>query len=178
MTDITGVRLNIQEEEARFRSAVSENLMTRAGGAVNFINNFQHLIYQFNINGEYGVSGAQAQIDGLMGILFNVEITGAMVFGYENTGSGTTVMDLHRITSGGTDSGTIFSTKPSIATSAGAGAYATRDLLTPVDYTATGITLPAFSVTSLDAGDALRFDLDSTMSTSENCGLHIFYRPR
>ena len=179
MADVTPARSNLLVEEVSYRSAVSEALLTKTGGAVNFINDRQHLLYQFNINGPYTAGGGQTGIDGGFGCLFDIEITGMMVFSLVAGSGGTTAMDIHRFTSSGTDTGTIFSTPPSITSAAGNNAYAIRDLVTPQDFTATGITLPSFNVTDLDAGDFLRFDLDTAMTGDpENCGLVLYYRPR
>lgn len=38
MTDITAARLNIQQEEVDYRSAVSESMLSKIGGSINWLN--------------------------------------------------------------------------------------------------------------------------------------------
>lgn len=179
MADINASRNIIQIEETSFRSALSESLMQRMGAVTNFISKFQHLTYQFNANGQYFIAPVPVLgFDGIMAVQFDIEITGLAVWAEKNQGSGSTVIDLHRLTGGNTDAGSIFGTKITVPNSAADFIYATKDLVVPANYGSGDITLPTFNVTQLNAGDALRADLDSVMSLGENISVYLFYRPR
>ncbi len=180
MTDISPSRQNVQVEETDFRSAVSEAVFQKTGGSINFINDRQLFYYNFNLNGPYLAAQAQTGLEGFMISTFDFEIVS---IGVNNTIagiSGTTEIDVHLIDGGGTDQGTIFSTKPSVDSTAGANAYAVRQFLPSIVdvQTSTGITLPSLTTTSFDAGDALRFDCDTAMPAAENFSITIGYRPR
>ena len=179
MTDVTESRINIQEEEVNFRAAVSEGTFKRIGSSINFINLRQYDSHAFNLNGSYVLGVGSTGLDGLFTFLFDVELTG-FSYGIGNPGSSSsTIVDIHRITGGDTDAGSIFTTRPEVASTAGSG---TVTIYREVDSTTlalpTGHTLAVLNTTLFDAGDALRFDLDQAMSEAEDFFFRIFFRPR
>ncbi len=177
MSDITPSRNIITVEETKFRAAVSESTMTRIGATNNFIHTYQHNAKEFFLNGRYYIGNASTGIDGMYPILFNTEIIAISMFNLEVGTSGTTTLDVHWYDGTGSDQGTIFSTKPSISSTASNGSYMIKDLITPTDFGGTGLTLPAFNKTTFNAGDALRLDLDSAMDNARTCGMIIYFRP-
>ena len=179
MTDVTESRINIQEEEVNFRAAVSEGTFKRIGSSINFINLRQYDSHAFNLNGDYVLGVGSTGLDGLFSFLFDVELTG-FSYGIGSAGaSSSTIVDIHRITGGDTDAGSIFSTRPEIDSTAGDG---TITIYRQTDSTTlalpTGHTLGVLSTTEFNAGDALRFDLDQAMTESQDFFLRIFFRPR
>jgi len=179
MTDITGTRTQIQEEETDYRSAVGESMFTRVGQGMNFINTKQYDTHSWHLNNVLSKFPVVAGPDGIMTFLFNVEIAGfSYVLG--NTGTaGTNTVDVHRLTGGTTDAGTIFSTRPSITSAAADGSYTVRDETTSTTLSLpTGHTLAVLSTSQFDAGDALRLDLDANGSGSQNFQFTIHFRPR
>lgn len=179
MTDLTEERINIQSEETAFNAGVSEGTASRIGKSINFINGRQFDTHRWQLNGPYYLLNNTLGPDGIFQFLFDVEVVG---FGYHNglTGSaGTTTVDVHFLDTGGTDQGTIFSTKPSVDTTAANGSYT---LFRQTDSTTlanpTGHTLAILSTTQFDAGDALRLDIDSSMTGGENFMFGLMYRPR
>lgn len=180
MTDITPSRQNVQVEETDFRSAVSEAVFQKTGGSINFINSFQLDYHAFNMNGAYVSGAGQTGLEGFFPVFYDAEIVGISVNNTVPGVSGTTLVDIHEITAGGTDNGSIFSTKPSADSTAGANAYGIRLFLPSVVdlQTATGIVLPSLSTTNLTAGTCLRFDCDTSMPGAENFSIVIGYRPR
>jgi hypothetical protein len=182
MTNIVGARKNIQEEEVRYKSSVSEAVGFKLGASINFINERQYDTKAFYLNGPYWTRGApQYAVDGAICILFDCEIVGCAMFNMIAGTSGTTTLDIRRYTASNTPSGgaSIFSTKPSISYNAGNYAFVFKrfsdnQTLENPSWT----TLPVLSTTNLDAGDMLVADLLTTQNGAENCGVILFVRPR
>ena len=177
MSDITEERLNIQNEEMAYKSALSESTFTRLGSAVNFINKRQFDTKIFEINGPFKTATA---IDGAFIVPFDIEIIGVGAFNIVNGSSGTTTFNVRRFTASNVDVGSIFSTKPAISSAAGNNAYVAKRLA-PTDFALenpAGTTLPVISVVNINAGDMLLCDIDSVQTSAQNCGLVIWFRPR
>ncbi len=179
MTDVTDARTIIQTEEVSYRSAVSESVFTKVAGVSNFISNRQYDTKTFYLNGPYNNSQGTTGLDGLFIFPFDCEVIGHCMFNMVGGSSGTTTLDIHYYDGAGSDQGTIFSTKPSITSAAVDGAYVGYNITTATDLGGgTGMTKGVISTTDFDAGDALRLDLDGYMPSAENCGIHIYLRPR
>lgn len=183
MADIAPSRIILQEEEVQYRGSVSEATLFRFGAAANFVNLRQYDSRGFFLNGPYdAVGGAQTGVDGSWGVLFNVEIIAVMMFNLVAGSSGTTTLDIRRFTASNTGNTSIFSTKPSIASSAGNNAFVFRDYLneTTLENPA-GTTLPVLtggSTFNLNAGDMLTMNIDAKQVGGQNCGVLLYYRPR
>jgi hypothetical protein len=175
MTALTDARHLIQEEETRYRAAVSEATMSRMGQTMNFINNRQHSEKQFFLNGRYNVVPTpNLAVDGLAIFEFNAEIIGVWMFNMFKGTSGTTELDLKWTNQSGGTFASIFSTTPKISSTAPDFAYV------GIGTSGTGLTPPALIKTQFNAGDALRLDLMSAQSglNVASCGLIVHYRPR
>ena len=73
-TKLTGVRQDIYQEETDYRSAISENLMTKLGQGINFINDNQLQTFNFRFLGPFGsMSGGE---DGVWFFPYNIEVVG------------------------------------------------------------------------------------------------------
>jgi len=178
MTDIADAKSIIQEEESQFGAAVSEAYAFKVGASINFINNRQYDKHSWNINGFYKL-GEGSSIDGIFPFLFDVELTGFYYFNGATGITGTTTIDVHWLSGGTVDEGTIFSTKPSVTTTAPSGSYTLYNQVTSTTISnPTGHTLAALSKVQFNAGDALRLDLDSAMSGATNFQFGIMFRPR
>lgn len=179
MTDIAPSRNLIQEEETAFRAAVSEATMTRIGALNNFHAKFQHNIHSWHLNGFYSFAQLGNGADGIFPILFNMTVVGFSYYNNLTGTSGTTTIDVHKLTGGGTDAGTIFSVKPSVTTTAANDTYTIydQDAATTLQLP-TGHTLAVLSETDFDAGEALRLDIDSAMIGANNFQFSLMYRPR
>lgn len=181
MADLSEERINIQTEETRFRAAVSEAVAQRIGKAINFINKRQYQAKTFQINGMYGgASVPNLGIDGAWAMFNNSEIVGLLMYNLTAGASGTTTLDLKKITSSGGAATSIFSTKPSLEYTSGDSAFLLYDFLNSTALeNPTGATLPILNSVNLDAGDLLRVDLIAAQAASAaNCGLVLYYRPR
>lgn len=180
MAELTPARTNIREEETRFRAPTSESVFTRVGQGINFINTRQYDSHAFHLNGPYSTFGTAQGPDGVFPVLVDIEIFGYLLYQGNAGLSGNTVIDIHRLSSGGSvDNGTIFSTKPEISTAAADGTYAFIDVINSVDLALpAGHTKAIFSVTEFDAGDALRLDIDSAMTGALNLNFQLLFRPR
>lgn len=174
MSDILEQRINIQNEEVGYRSAVSENLFGKTGAAINFINKRQFDQKSFEINGPYKV---QTAVDGAFIVPYDMEIIGVAAFNIEPGSSGYTEFDIRRYTSSGVNAGSIFSTRPAIFSSAGGYAFVARRTDLVLENPA-GTQLPVISTTNINAGDMLVCDLTAIQNGGQNCGLILWYRPR
>tara|TARA_R110002167_G_scaffold198805_1_gene401913 strand:- start:202 stop:744 length:543 start_codon:yes stop_codon:yes gene_type:complete len=179
MTDITSFKRNVQVEETEYKSAVSESTAQKLGGSINFINTRQYDLHSFNLNGAYQLGVGSTGVDGLYPVVINMELVAITIYSVDAGVSGTTTFDIHWLSSSGADQGSIFSTKPSINSSAPNNAFGIKGLVTEVlDFGGTGITLPVLSKTQFNQGNALRFDIDAAMSSAQNAGLTFHFRPR
>lgn len=182
MPKINPQRIDIYQEDVRFKASVSEFVGTKIGGAINFINERQIYDKQFFINGPYTLLGfPQLAIDGGIGFLFDAEIVGILFFNIVKGTSGTTQFDIRRFTGPNTPSGgsSIFSVKPALSHTQPNNAYAIKNFLTNTDIvTGPWATMPVLSITQLNAGDFLVFDLLSGQSGAENCGIVLYVRAR
>lgn len=182
MADITDRRINIQQEETKYRASVSEATLTRVGASINFVNKRQFDTRGFFLNGPYGTAGIpQTDVDGAWGVLFDIEIVGIMMFNHVAGFSGTTTLDLRRYTASNTPVGgtSIFSTKPSLSFTSGNNAFLFKDVLNNLDLqNPTGATMPVVSTVNLNAGDMVSLNVDAAQTGGENCGILVYFRPR
>jgi hypothetical protein len=175
MADLTPSRKNLQVEETRFRSAVSESIVQKAGSSINFINERQHSEKQFFINGNYSaISLPFIAIDGYTFFQFDAEIIDVWMFIQFAGSGGTTELDIKRATTPGGSFSSIFSTTPKISSLAGDGIWI------HVGSSFPNTTAPVLALSQVNAGDALRCDLIQAQSgaTVNGCGIVVHYRPR
>lgn len=180
MVDVVPARSNIQQEETRFRASVSESMFTRVAGSINLINDQQYDTHSWHLNGQIGLFPVAPGPDGIFSFLFDVEVTGFTYRIGDTTGaSSSIIVDLHRLTGGDTDAGSIFSTLPEISSAAASDTYTTyREIDATALSNPTGHTLAVLSTVNLNAGDALRLDLDQRGTGFQNFQFSINYRPR
>jgi len=179
MADLADQRSNIDEFEVDFRSPVSERTFSKIGSSINHINNRKFEKHTFNLNGPINLFLVTPGVDGVFTFLFDAEITGYSQYIASTTGAGSSlILDVHRLTGGTTDSGSIFSSRPQIATTAANQSYSVfRAVDSTILAQPTGHSLGVLSTTNVDEGDALRFDLDQ-FSAMRNYSMNIFYRAR
>jgi len=176
---ITDARVNIQQEDVQFRSSVSQAVGNKLGGSINFVNNRQFDQHSWNLNGDFSVIAASDVGDGVFICQENMEMVGYALYIGTNGSTGSNIIcDLHWISSDGTDNGTIFSTKPSIATSASDGTFTHSNIRAVSSEVPTGHTEGVISKTDFDRHDGIRFDLDASTGGASNLQLIIFFRPR
>ena|SRR5581483_4490218 len=190
--DITPQRVNIPLAAAQFRAAVSEYLAQSLGAQQNFINYFQHSEKQFFINGPYSIATLPVNgIDGMTVFEFQAQIIDVWMFNLVAGMSSSTQLDILVAGSSGTAFGSwtsIFSTKPSISSSATAPTWVAcsnpqggGSAYTPPSYTAPSGTTQGVLNTSVSGLIApytgIRCDLISAMPGGQNCGAVVLYRP-
>lgn len=178
MADVTPARNNIDIKDVSFRSSVSSAVGNKIAAGLNFINTKHTDQHSFHLNGDVALLQQEQIGDGFYFAIFDMEITGYSLVSGRGGSSGTTTVDLHKVLADGTDNGTIFSTKPQIATSAADESSQFRNLIDSNTGAPTGHTLGVFSSTTIDQGEKLRFDIDSAMAGSENLTLTVYFRPR
>lgn len=179
MALIPSVRNNIQQEEVDFRSPVSEATWTKIGGAINLINLAQYDTHTFNLNGPINLFDETVGVDGFFVFQFDAEIVGySQSIGQAVSGGTSLILDVHRLENGDTDLGSIWTTRPQIANTAANGTYsAFRVTDSTILAQPTGHSVGSLNVTEVNAGDALRLDIDQK-SGMRNYSLNIHYRPR
>lgn len=184
MAEITPAKQNIFEEETQFRSSVNESVQQKIGGSINFINTRQYDKHEWNLNGNYPLGVGSTGLDGVFPFLFDVELTGFWYYAGDIGSSGTTTIDVHRITGGDTDAGSIFTALPSVDTTAADGSITIYNAITssflsnPTGHSSAAIDTGESNPLHLNSGDALRLDLDTAMLSANNFQFGIFFRPR
>lgn len=179
MPEVSPARSNIFVEEVRYRSSVSEAVGTKLAGSINFINTFQYSVHSFSLNGPYSLLPTATGPDGVFPCLFNLELVGYIMYSGDGGSAGTTTIDLHRLTGGSTDAGSILTTKPSVDSTAASESYQFVDIANNTTLSSpTGHTLADFNLLEFNAGDAIRLDLDSAMTGGENLNFQLMFRPR
>lgn len=175
MANITPERILIQQEETKFRAAVSESTLSRVGATSNFINLYQLDTVDFKANGAYNLGPLpNNQFDGIVTFPFAFEVLYAAIFTGPTTASGgTTELDIKWKPYSSGSYASIFSTTPKF-TSAAAASDAVYN-----GSSKTGFVAPVLSKTQFDAWDLLRFDIVTAVTgTQKGCGLKLFWRPR
>jgi hypothetical protein len=179
MAEITPARKNLLEEQTQYRAAVSESLLTTMGASVNFINEFQTMERSFQLNGSYTLGVGQQGADQVIPILFDMEIVGISIWNGSTGSSGQSIFDIHRITGGDTDAGSIFSTRPQMDSTSIDNTCATYDYANAESVNLpTGFTHGILNTTNFNRGDCLRLDIDDGMPGASNAGVYLFIRPR
>lgn len=189
MTDVNEQRINLQQEELRYRASISESTAFRLGASTNFTNNRQFDTYSWMLNGPYNnaftSSLGNTAVDGGYDVLFDAEIVGFSMFNAVSGSAGTTEIDIRRLTTVG-GSSSIFSIRPAISSVAPDETYMINKIVgTAIDPIANfdnnsgvGITYPVYSITELDQGDFLVFDIISAQTDAENLTVLFHFRPR
>ena len=179
MTAVTDSRNIIQIEEVQFRSSVSEAVGTKLAGTLNFINNRQNDTHSWHLNGPYRLGVGSTGSDGVFACMFDMSITGFSYTSGQSGTSGTTTVDIHLLSGAGVDSGSIFTTPPSVDSASANYSTTIRDVLNSTTLSLpTGHTLAVLNQTDFDAGDVLRLDLDAGMTGGSDFQLTIYFRPR
>lgn len=178
MATITPARKNITVEETRYRASISEATMNKFGGAVNFVNERQNDKHAWHLNGPYSLGVGSTGPDGIFPCLFNMEIVGFAYFNGKTGSSGTTTIDIRKLDGAGVDVGSIFSTLPSVDSTAANNSTTIYDVINATTISSpTGHTLGVLSTTQFNAGDVLRLDLNAAMIGANNFQFLIFFRP-
>lgn len=185
MSDIPRLRRNVQISEVSYKSAVSESTFQKLGGAINFINDRQTMMFEFGLLKGSSNSGTPSysfittpfnDLGTSETFPFAAEIIAVTCY-HGNAGSGgTSEIDLKwQPVNSAASFASIFSTTPKVTSSAASERY--FDSLGN-NTTPTGCTAPVLSKTTFSAGDKIRCDVLSVMSG--NCNgfmLKVFFRP-
>lgn len=154
MTQVAPVLTILQQEELRFRAAVSEATGQRIGAAVNFIQQNVYQVKQFFVNGNYNLLTLPfTGIDGLEFFFNNATLVDAALVVKTAGSSGNTSFDLKYATTPGGSFTSIFSTPPSINYQAGNYAWCRVGTSFP------NTVAPIISVPSMPAGSVIRADI-------------------
>jgi hypothetical protein len=173
MADITAERKMIQQEETKPQAAVTESVMSRVGGGINFINTRHYYIKEACLNGKYNIIVPNTSIDGCFTYPWAFEIVDVIVkLGSANGSGGTSEVDIKWKPETFGSFASIFSTTPKWTSSAVA------DGTVRIGVTRTGFTAPVLSKTTFDAYDILRVDLLQAVTGSpESFSVTIYTRP-
>lgn len=182
MTDVVPSRQIIQQEEVRYRSAVSEFVAFKIAQLNNHNAKKLYSIHSWHLNGFYALAAGSTGPDGVFFLNHDIRVVGIAFYVNQVGASLTTVVDVHKLTDGGVDAGTIFTTKPEVSTAAASGSYAhirydSESNAETVLQLPTGFTKPILSGYEFLAGEALRFDIDTAMLGSEGFQFSLMYIP-
>jgi len=184
MAELTGVRANIFSEETIRNASASEAVAQKLGQSINFINNYQYTEKTWNLNENAALFSTLTGIDGIYIAPYNITILKIEIYGNQWGSSGSTTFDLHRLTGGNTDAGTLFVTKPNVLASAVNDSYSSycfdSDGTVNVgdSLITTGFNTPELTTVELDQFDAIRFDPDTVVGGCKNLSFQIIVRPR
>jgi hypothetical protein len=172
MSNLPPSRIEVQTGQVQTRRPASELLVQAISGTANHYLERSREPYKFNVNGIYSGQINALGVDGLYVFDFDITITNVVLFSNVPGAGAITELDLKVGTSGGAYT-SIFSTTPKAAPAHGLYAYV------GVGGTETGLTAPVLSTTDIDAGQAIRFDIISSMTGNpRDCGLLMYYFKR
>ncbi|MEN0060241.1 MAG: hypothetical protein AAGB31_15490 [Bdellovibrio sp.] len=176
MTLIDPERSMMHKEEVAYGASVTEALLKKLGGELNFLNTRHHETKRFTINGIYSssvIATPYNAIDGIHVFEFAAEIFNAWIYNRAKGSSGTTSLDLKWKANDSTVWTSVFSTVPSFTTTA------SDNEMCGIGDVKTGFTAAILGKSTFNAKDAIRMDLVSAMGGSPSgCGLILQYRPR
>lgn len=133
-----------------------------------------HKEHAWELNGNYGALTAPLlNLDSIFIAPVDVVITSVWIYNGTAGSSGTTEFDLKVASSGGAFT-SILSTTGQITSSAASGVWTDDGSVIAAQ---TGVTKPVLSVTSISAGQAVRFDMLQRMfGAAADARIRIFYR--
>ena len=179
-SEITPAKNNIFVEETDFKSAISEQLLQKLGGSINFINDKQFSVFDFRFLGNLrpiatGEDGAYIAIN-------NFEIVGIAFRCRDCGSSGVTEIDLHKIGTDGTDAGSILTNKIKISSSenneAGFFTNFVDNTSNNAQNAASQMPTMTDSNRNIDAGESIRIDIDAAAAAVKDLIVLVYYRPR
>jgi hypothetical protein len=180
MAKVTPAKQDFYTEELDYRSAVSEQLLTKIGSNVQFIHDRQMCVYDFKFLGPFHtISGGE---DSALPFPFDVEIC-AVSFRLRDCGSsGNTTIDLHKISTSGSDSGSIFTNKIIVAhnenNEKGFFVNFIESTNNDVDQAASQLPTMSSANRNIDAGESIRLDIDGAATDAKDLAVYVYYRPR
>ena len=180
MAKITPAKQDFYQEEVDYRSAVSEQLLTKIASNVQFVHDKQMCIYDFRFNGPYGkLSGGE---DGGIPLIVDIEIVGLAWRARQWGTSGTTQLDLHKINSSGSDQGSLLSSNWIIAHNEVDQKGFMKNFVDSTEnaHAQAASNMPNISSSNLllSAGESLRLDIQSNATNANDLAVFIYYRPR
>ena len=179
-TEVTPAKNNLFNEETDFKSAISEQLLTKIAGSINFINDKQACVYDFKFLG--GFRALQGGEDGAHIAVQDIEIT-AIAFRLRDCGSAAhTTVDLHKLSTTGADQGSIFTNKIIIQHNENnqAGFFVNFIDNTSNDLVQGSSQMPTMTASNreIDAGESLRIDIETNATNAKDLIVYVYYRPR
>ena len=176
-TPVPAQRKTIYIEGSQFRSAISEDLLQRFGGAINFINSYQYYQFYFGMMGPYSFLTVPATGVGTLEVFDqNASIVNIWVYSGTAGSSGTTTVDIQKAAVNSSTYTSIFSTLPSVTSAAASGVVFDANGTASLP---TGCTRPVLSTVNFNVGDKLQFNVNSVMGGSpRDLQVQIFWRPR
>ena len=173
MSDITPERKMIQQEETKPQAAVTESVLSRVGGGINFINTRHVYQHDWNLNGQYSSILITQGMDSIITYPFAFEIADvALIVGAQNGSSGQAEVDIKWRPENSGSFQSIFSTTPKFTYQASPFSQVRIGLAVPF------MTTPTLSKTTFSAYDQIRMDLLTAPSGDvEGLFLKVWIRP-
>lgn len=180
-TYVSNLKQKIYQEDVETGAAASEATMTKFGGSLNKMLDETWYSLHWIANGSYWITSApEYSMDKELLVPFDCEIVKIRVYNKTAGTSGNSECDIEKRQLAGSWS-TIFTTRPRIPFSSGAGAQIITQHLptTSTIYASAGTTVPVLASTQLSANDVLRFNFISKQSTpAEGFAIEILLRSR
>lgn len=176
MADVSPARNNIQIEEVQYKSAISEAVGQKIGGAINFINEYITQKFYFGVSGPFDTLSLPYTDFGYQEVFpHDAEIVNVYArYGVAGSAS-TSEIDIEWAADNSGTWASIFSTTPKVAnTAADNGVFDANGVST----TPSGCTQPVLSKTNFDAGDKLRCIIETAATGADGFILVIEWRPR
>lgn len=173
MADIIAERKMIQQEETKPQAAVTESVMSRVGGGINFINTRHVYQHDWNLNGQYSSILIKQGMDSIITYPFSFQIVDvALIVGAQNGSSGQAEVDIKWRPENSGPFQSIFSTTPKFTNQAQPFNQVRVGMSVPF------MTTPTLSKTVFAAYDQLRMDLLTAPSGDvEGLFLKVWIRP-
>ena len=173
MADITAERKMIQQEETAPQAAVTESVMSRVGGGINFINTRHYYVKEFCVNSYYNAFVPNLSIDGSFTYPWAFEIVEIVVKVGDIVGvSGLSEIDLKWKPETTGTYASIFTTTPKWD------ATVAPDSSVRLGVVRTGWTAPVLLKTQFAAYDSIKLDLlQALVGEVDSFFVTIFTRP-
>lgn len=172
MAIITSEAAYIRSEDVEYKRSVSENILTRVGASINYLlETFDY--YQFGVSGAAysGLSAYPYTFTNTQEIVESARtILQVKVFNLTSGTAGSTEFRIERQLAAGGSWDNIFSVNCTIGNAAADELFFTSD-----DAAPSGVTIPVLSITSLAAGDRLRFVLVSAATGARNLDVKLTF---
>lgn len=177
--EVAAIKENLQVEELRAGSSVSESSIQKVAGSVNFWNKNFESARLFAFNGPYFQQGSsQIGVDGSFGFFTNTELYAIHLYNLKAGTSGNIQVDIIKHFANGSPSQSIFTTKPQISYLDGDNAYIMFNVRDNVSlHSETYATNPVTAIKTFSAGDMITCNITGVQQGGQSAGICLYFAP-